>query len=147
MGYRQSDLQPAFNVPGTHDFTVWGYGTTDTLDEVLQPGYMHAGSSILRPGDLIYIKTRPRRDRVDGPEEGETRVAIVMVSGFERGCARLRLAQDFGRPEDGAGPEQPAGPVPAMSEASAPPPAPPASAATEPSRRAARLPGRRPKLA
>jgi hypothetical protein len=120
--------------------------TTDTLDEVLQPGYMHAGSSILRPGDLIYIKTRPRRERVDGPEEGETRVAIVMVSGFERGCARLRLAQDLGRPEDGseagtapavAAPEPP----PTRSAAPAPPPPEP------PARRATRLPGRRSKMA
>jgi hypothetical protein len=29
MGYRHSDLQPAFNVPGSYDFMVWGYGTTD----------------------------------------------------------------------------------------------------------------------
>jgi hypothetical protein len=155
MGYRQSDLQPAFNVPGTHDFTVWGYGTTDTLDEVLQPGYMHAGSSILRPGDLIYIKTRPRRDRLDGPEEGETRVAIVMVRGFERGCARLRLAQDFGRPEDGNGREAraeaaiaPARPVARATPGPSARPDPLAPPASEPpARRAARLPGRRSKMA
>jgi hypothetical protein len=70
MGYRQSDLQPAFNVPGTHNFTVWGYGTTDTLDEVLQSGYMHAGNSILSPGDLIYIKTVPRPAAGGGGRRG-----------------------------------------------------------------------------
>jgi hypothetical protein len=31
-------------------FTVWGYGTTSTLVEIMQPDYMFAGPSILTPG-------------------------------------------------------------------------------------------------
>jgi hypothetical protein len=84
---------------------------------------------------------------LDGPEEGETRVAIVMVSGFERGCARLRLAQDFGRPEDETGLDQSA----KATTAAAPPPALSAPAAfparEPPAGRPARLPGRRSKMA
>jgi hypothetical protein len=38
MGFRRSDLQEAFFVPGTHAFRVYGYGTTDPLEEVLAPG-------------------------------------------------------------------------------------------------------------
>jgi hypothetical protein len=34
MSFRRSDLQEAFFVPGTHAFRVWGYGTTDPLEEV-----------------------------------------------------------------------------------------------------------------
>ena len=39
MGFRRSDLQEAFFVPGTHPFRVWGYGTTDPLEELLGPDY------------------------------------------------------------------------------------------------------------
>jgi hypothetical protein len=31
--------------------------------------------------------------------DGETRAAVVMVSGFKRGDASVPLVQDFGRPE------------------------------------------------
>jgi hypothetical protein len=35
------------------------------------------------------------------PRRSETRLALMMVSGFERGGASVRLVQDLGRPEDG----------------------------------------------
>ena len=34
MGFHHSSLQVAFEVPGDFGFRVWGYGTTDPLDEV-----------------------------------------------------------------------------------------------------------------
>jgi hypothetical protein len=43
MGFRRSDLQEAFFVPGTHAFRVYGYGTSDPLEEVLAP----------TPGELV----------------------------------------------------------------------------------------------
>ena len=101
MGYRQSDLQPAFDGAGTHPFRIWCYGTTDPLDEVLGPGYMRSGGSILSPGDLIYVRSCPRRDGRSWREADETRIALLMVVGWERNAMRLRLVQDFGRPEDG----------------------------------------------
>src|SRR5687767_5139581 len=64
---------------------------------------MRGGQSVLGLGDLIYVSTRPRRDPRDGRAIGERRMALVMVSGFERGDASVRLVQDFGRPEDGHG--------------------------------------------
>jgi hypothetical protein len=153
MGYRQSNLQPAFSVAGDHGFTVWGYGTTDTLAEVMQPGYMSAGPSILTPGDLIYVRTWPRRDHVNGPEEGEMRLAIVMVAGWERGFVRLRLVQDLGRPDEGPMPAV-AGAASRDAGATAAPAskAPGAKAVTAPAdlapppRSASRLPGRRSKM-
>jgi hypothetical protein len=140
MGYRQSDLQPAFDVSGTYAFRVWGYGTADTLEEVLGPGYMRSGASMLHPGDLIYVRSCPRRDAASGRAVGETRVALIMVVGWERNAMRLRLVQDFGRPEDdlarvptnGQRPVAPAPTLtaPALSQAPAEAPAPtPAAAA------------------
>jgi hypothetical protein len=117
MGFRQSDLQPAFEGPGTQPFRIWGYGTTDPLEEVLAPAYMRSGGSSLSPGDLIYVRTCPRRDGASGRELGETRVALLMVVGWERNAMRLRLVQDFGRPEDGAVPVRP---IEACSAARAP---------------------------
>jgi hypothetical protein len=119
MAFRRTDLQVAFSVPGTHDFTVWGYGTTDPLAEVLRPGYLLGRQSLLRAGDLVYVRTRPGRDPVDGAREvGETRTALAMVSCCENGDASLRLVQDFGPPAgDGPG-----------AAAEGPPPAAPAAA-------------------
>jgi hypothetical protein len=140
MGFRQSDLQPAFEVSGTHPFRAFGYGTTDPLEEVLGPGYMRGGASILSPGDLIYVRTCPRRDAASAWAVGETRVALLMVVGWERSAMRLRLVQDFGRPEDGARPARasesrppastPVLVAPALPQPPAEPPiaAPPASA-------------------
>jgi hypothetical protein len=101
MGFRRQDLQEAFFVPGTHPFRVWGYGTTDTLEEVLRPNYLQGGQAMVQLGELIYVSSRPGRDPVGEGEAGETRAALVMVSGFARGDASVRLVQDFGRPEDG----------------------------------------------
>ena len=133
MGYRQSDLQPAFDVSGAHPFRIWGYGTADPLEEVLGPGYMRSGASILRPGDLIYVRTCPRRDGASGRQLDETRVALLMVVGWERSAMRLRLVQDFGRPEDGSMPARasearPVAPAPPQAPAEPPVPAPAASA-------------------
>lgn len=103
MALRRSDLQPAFQIPGTHDFTVRGYGTTDTLDPLLRPRYLRGGHSLVAPGDLVYVRLRPRPDPRDGSPVGEVRAALLMVSGVERGDATLRLVQDFG-PPGGAAP-------------------------------------------
>jgi hypothetical protein len=155
MGYRQSDLQPAFEGPGTQPFRIWGYGTTDPLEEVLAPAYMRSGGSSLSPGDLIYVRTCPRRDGASGRELGETRVALLMVVGWERNAMRLRLVQDFGRPEDGAAPVRaseahPAAPTPAVAAPARPqaPVEPPAPAPAAPPRRGrGRPPGSRNKKA
>ena len=95
MGFRRSDLQEAFFVPGTHPFRVWGYGTTDPLEELLGRDYFRAAGGLMHPGDLIYVSVRPRRERPDAPETGEVRMALVMVRAGERGAAAsVRLVQD-----------------------------------------------------
>lgn len=103
MGFRRQDLQVAFSVPGTYEFTVWGYGTTDSLEEVLAPNYFQGGEILLDLGDLICVRTWPRQDPLERRKIGVRRAALVMVSGFDRGDASVRLVQDFGEPEDGAG--------------------------------------------
>ena len=50
MGFRRSDLQEAFFVPGTHPFRVWGYGTTDPLEELLEGDYFRAAGGLMHPG-------------------------------------------------------------------------------------------------
>ena len=106
MAFRPYDLQEAFFVPGTHAYRVWGYGTLDALEEVLRPGYFAPASSLLRPGELIYVSAR-RRQRATDPAPGDVHMALLMVAkAAERGGARsapsVRLVQDFGCPDSPA---------------------------------------------
>ena len=120
MGFRRSDLQEAFSVPGTHAFRVYGYGTTDPLEEVLAPGYFAHGTGLLRPGDLIYVSSCPAQAQ-GGAVPGEPRMALVMARPDARNPAHaagsVRLVQDFGRASDPPCPLHP-GPAP---DAAAPP--------------------------
>jgi hypothetical protein len=105
MVFRRSDLQEAFFVPGTYAFRVYGYGTTDSLDEVLAPDYFRAASGLLRAGELIYVSTFPEGARDSMAEPREPRSALVMVRtakrGLERASTSVRLVQDFGCASDG----------------------------------------------
>ena len=107
MAFRRSDLQEAFFVPGTQPFRVYGYGTSDPLEEVLAPGYFEHARGLLRPGELIYVSTCPAAPRGSGADHGAARMALVMVQADERGRERaagsVRLVQDFGAPGDPAG--------------------------------------------
>ena len=42
MTFRRSDLREAFFVASAQAFRVYGYGTSDPLEEVLAPGYFAA---------------------------------------------------------------------------------------------------------
>jgi hypothetical protein len=114
MGFRRSDLQEAFFVPGTHAFRVYGYGTTDPLEEVLATGYFAHGTELLRAGDLIYVSSCPAPAQ-GGAAPGGPHMALVMMRPDERNPAHaagsVRLVQDFGRPSDAAGCLHP-GPAP-----------------------------------
>jgi hypothetical protein len=104
MAFRRSDLQEAFFVPGTYPFRVWGYGTTDLLEQVLAPRYFEVARPLLRPGELIYVSTTPQPAQRGEPARGEARLALVMVradpAAPERADGAVRLVQDFGRPDD-----------------------------------------------
>jgi hypothetical protein len=104
MAFRRSDLQEAFFVAGTYSFRVYGYGTTDPLEEVLAPEYFAAARALLRAGELIYVSTCHAGTRGNGAEPGAARMALVMVQSDQQDCARagasVRLVQDFGRPSD-----------------------------------------------
>jgi hypothetical protein len=83
-----------------------GLRTTDRLEEMLARDYSGVARGLLRPGELIYVSTSPRRERDGGAERGEVRLALVMVRAEERSPAQadgsVRLVQDFGRPDDPA---------------------------------------------
>ena len=82
MVFRRSDLQEAFFVPGTQAFRVYGYGTTDRLEQVLAPDYFAPARGLLRPGELIYVSTAAPPARPGEP--GEVRLALVMARSDER---------------------------------------------------------------
>ena len=84
MAFRRSDLQEAFFVPGTQAFRVYGYGTSDPLEEVLAPGYFEHARGLLRPGELIYVSTCPGAARGSGADPGAARLALVRVRADER---------------------------------------------------------------
>ena len=106
MALNRSDLQPAFNIPGTWPFSVWGCGTRDSVKDVLAPGYFNYATEGLREGDLIFVRRLPPLQR------GEAEPTKAFVRNRERGHMMLlvvdtispgrpvtvRLAQDFGHP-------------------------------------------------
>jgi hypothetical protein len=114
MGFRRSDLQEAFFVPGVVPISrAWllgptteagperrgGYGTTDPLEEVLAREYLRAAGwlMLMHPGDLIYVSMPPRRERADGPELGELCMALVMVRAGEQHLKGMLRAWLFGQ--------------------------------------------------
>jgi hypothetical protein len=122
MGFRRSDLQEAFFVPGSYPFRVWGYGTTDPLEDVLGRDYFRAAGGLMHPGDLIYVSmrppyapgARPRQQNVPvslrsqvSSTPGDVRMALVMVRTGENGAPSVRLVQDFGCPDDPDAPSPP----------------------------------------
>ena len=123
MAFRRSDLQEAFFVSGTHPFRVWGYGTTDPLEEVLREGYFKMARGLLCQGELIYVSARSRRGASNGAEPGEPHMALVMIRADEQDAnvagGSVRLVQDFGRPSDE--PKRREGAAPGASEALMPP--------------------------
>jgi len=142
MGFRRSDLQEAFFVPGSYPFRVWGYGTTDPLEDVLQHDYFRSAGGLMHPGDLIYVAVRPPCAAAAGPVSlrvqrqwaesagpGSMRMALVMVKGGENGAPSVRLVQDYGCPDD---------PDAATPVAARPPPAEPAAPASATPRRRGR---------
>jgi hypothetical protein len=115
MVFRRSDLQEAFFVAGTYPFRVYGYGTTDPLEQVLAPDYFAAARGLLRAGELIYVSMCHAGTQGSGAEPGVTRMALVMVQSDQQDCARagasVRLVQDFGRPSDCPGTRHAAAPA------------------------------------
>ena len=97
MSFRRSDLQEAFFVPGTQAFRVFGYGTADPLEAVLAPGYFGAAGTLLRPGDLVYVRARASGQGQGGASAAAVHMALLMVRAGPPGSVAVRLAQDFGR--------------------------------------------------
>jgi hypothetical protein len=103
MGFRRSDLQEAFFVPGDRAFRAWGYSTSDALEDVLRPGYF-AASGLVHLGELIYLRMQAQPpQRLRGPEPEPVHMALLMVIRSEqRGVPAVRLVQDFGHTDETA---------------------------------------------
>jgi hypothetical protein len=122
MTFRRSDLQEAFFVPGTHAFRVWGYGTSDRLEEVLASGYFATAGALLQAGDLVYVRARAAgEERWPGVEAAAVRMALLMVRAGARGTVAVRLVQDFGRTDDPDSASAAAPALPATATEVAPP--------------------------
>ena len=112
MAFRRSDLQEAFFVPGTQPFRVYGYGTSDPLEEVLAPGYFKHARGLLRPGELIYVSACPGAPRGGGADHGATpsrsrsRVRLIRsLLEMAMTTPRPGLIEIGARPRDQAGPQ------------------------------------------
>lgn len=92
----------AFEGQGDFGFGVWTFATCDPLEEVLKEGYFTGRFHFLRPGDLIFVGSRPPLHPSPWSKRvPETRRALLMVGPIERGKPiSARLLLDFGRPED-----------------------------------------------
>jgi hypothetical protein len=103
MTFRRSDLQEAFFVPGTHAFRVWGYGTSDALEEILQARYFEPVHTRLRGRAHLCERTaaaeRGNRPRGHGHSDG--------VAG---GGPRRRARAGQRPPRPGLRPDRRAGP-------------------------------------
>lgn len=102
MPFASHRIAHAFEAQGELGFSYWTYATNDTLKEVLAADYFGAMARSMRVGDMILVGTRPR-PALDPWHNvsGEIRRVLLMVSEVEPGgIVRVRLAQDYGRPED-----------------------------------------------
>ena len=103
MGSLSSGLRDAFEGQGDAGFFAWTYASFDRLEEILRPGYFNSAHR-LAPGDLVYVGTRPRPATSPwskGQASTEIHRALLMVKGRDAdGLMRVRLVQDYGRPDD-----------------------------------------------
>lgn len=103
MVFASHGIRDAFEGQGEAGFVAWTYATYDSLEQVLAPGYFN-GFKRFSPGDLIYVGTQPRpaTSPWTTQQQGkEIRRALLMVRGRdEQGITRVRLVQDYGRPDD-----------------------------------------------
>ncbi|BCX19560.1 MAG: hypothetical protein KatS3mg117_3242 [Geminicoccaceae bacterium] len=102
MTFRLDAPCDAFAARGEKGLGVRTYVTTDSREEVLQPGCFLRAAPILRTGDPIFSGIAPLPNpppRLNRPQE--TRRALSMVAPMEPGQPiSTRLVLDFGRPED-----------------------------------------------
>ena len=105
MTFSAHRLRAVFEGQGEHGFMVWTYATNDPIEEVLASGYFAGPRNLLRVGDLIYLGVSQREPLSPWIDRApETRRALLMVQAHDGGPVRVRLVQDYGRPEDPSAP-------------------------------------------
>ena len=103
MVFASNGTRDAFEGQGEAGFVAWTCATHDKLEDILKPGYFNSFGRFA-PGDLVYVGTKPRPQGspwVTQHQNTEVRRALLMVKGRdEDGILRMRLVQDYGRPDD-----------------------------------------------
>ncbi|MFO1037228.1 MAG: hypothetical protein U1E45_10315 [Geminicoccaceae bacterium] len=100
MPFAAHRLRSVFEAQSEIGFMAWSYVTTDPLRQVLDDGYFSAVSTLLRPGDLVYLGISPLPSLSPWTAEAQTvRRCLLMVAG-PAGRPRMRLVQDYGGPDD-----------------------------------------------
>ena len=102
MPFAGNGLRDAFEAQGELGFMYWTYVTNDRLAEVLAPEYFRSVCTRMRVGDMILVGVQPRPPGSCWNNiAGETRRVLLMVAAADpRGSVRVRLVQDYGRPDD-----------------------------------------------
>ena len=118
MSFLSNGLRDAFEGQGDAGFFAWTYASFDRLEEILRPGYFNSAHRLAhlwdayRPvglheagsEDLVYVGTRPRpatSPLSKGQASTEIHRALLMVKGRDaEGRMRVRLVEDYGRPDD-----------------------------------------------
>lgn len=54
-----SHFQPIGELPSERGFTVWGYATRETEEDVRKPGYFQPKSHHIADGDLMVVNCKP----------------------------------------------------------------------------------------
>ena len=103
MVFASNGIRDAFEGQGEAGFVAWTCATYDTLEQVLAPGYFN-GFARFAPGDLVYVGTKPRPGHSPWSTQNRNRDihrALLMIRGRDdQGRMRVRLVQDYGRPDD-----------------------------------------------
>jgi hypothetical protein len=102
MAFASHRFAYAFEAQGELGFTYWTYATSDELREVLTADYFGSMCRSMRVGDVILVGTRPQPSVSPWrSSNGETRRVLLMVNDVDPGgIVRVRVVQDYGRPED-----------------------------------------------
>ena len=67
---------------------------------MLAPGYFGAAGTLLRPGDLVYVRARASGESQGGGSTAAVHMALLMVRAGAPGSVSVHLVQDFGRSDE-----------------------------------------------
>ncbi|HYG85884.1 MAG TPA: hypothetical protein VD978_06470 [Azospirillum sp.] len=96
-----SYFQPIAELPGGLGFTVWGLGTRDDLERVVDPAYFTPHARLLSDGDIIVVNRRPPLAQPGTPSEK----LLLLVTKDGNGSLGLRQVLALVPTEPGQSPK------------------------------------------